>query len=284
MTTKVNQILTALNAIGIVAAMAMNAAAQQQLPQTTKEAIKGSASITTEHLQGTVEYVEGSTLLVRMADGAVREFNVPDSRRFLIDGKEVTVHDLKPGTKLSAMITTTTTPITDRTTTVGTGRVWWVSGSTLILTLPNGENREFIVKDDYKFTVNGNKNATVHDLRKGMTVSAERIVEEPRTEIVSNTVVSGQAPPPPAPKPVVAQTPPPPAPAPTQVAQARPAPVQAAPAPAPAPAPVQVAQAVPETPTQLPDSASKFPMVGVLGLLLMVAGLGLCRVGRRGSV
>src|SRR5882724_11996066 len=131
MTTRVHHILTTLTAIGMAAAMAMNAAAQQQMPQTTKEAIKGSASITTEHLQGTVEYVEGSTLLVRMADGSVREFNVPDSRRFLIDGKEVTVHDLKPGTKLSAMVTTTTTPITDRTTTVGTGKVWWISGKTV---------------------------------------------------------------------------------------------------------------------------------------------------------
>ena len=69
------------------------------MPQTTKEAIKGSASIATEQLQGTVEYVEGNTLVVRMADGAIREFNVPESRRFLIDGRELTVHDLKAGNK-----------------------------------------------------------------------------------------------------------------------------------------------------------------------------------------
>ena len=163
MTKRVNRILTALTAIGVAAAMAMNAAAQQQMPQTTKEAIRGSSSIATEHLQGTVEYVEGSTLVVRMADGGIREFNVPDSRRFLIDGTEVTVHDLKPGTKLSAMITTTTTPVIDRTTTVGTGKVWWVSGKTVILTLPNGENRQYTVKDDYKFTVNGEQEC--HGLR-----------------------------------------------------------------------------------------------------------------------
>ena len=274
MSTRVNHILTALAVIGAAGAMAVNAAAQQQMPQTTKEARKGSASISTQQLQGVVEYVEGRTLVVRMADGGIREFNVPDSRRFLIDGKELTVQELKPGTKLSARMTTTTTPVIERTTTVGTGKVWWVSGKTVILTLPNGENRQYTVKDDYKFTIDGNKNATVFDLRKGMTVSAEKIVEEPKTEIVSSTVVSGHAPPPP--KPVVAQTPPP-APAPRVVAEARPAPV-AAPAPAP------VAPAEPETPAQLPKSGSKFPLVGLLGLLLMAVGLGLSRVGRSESL
>ncbi len=272
MTTKLSNILMGLTA---AAAIVGQAAAQQQMPQTTKQAIRGSSSIATEHLEGTVEYVEGSTLVVRMADKSVREFNVPESRRFLIDGRELTVHDLKPGTKLSAMITTTTTSVTDRTTTVGTGKVWWVSGNNVILTLPNGENRQYKVKNDYKFTVDGNKNATVFDLRKGMNIAAEKIVEEPRTEIASNTVVSGQAPPAPAPRPVVAQTPPP-APAPREIAQA-------SPAPAPAPAPVQVAQAAPEAPTQLPNSGSKFPLVGTLGLLLIAAGLGLCRVRRSGS-
>jgi len=111
-----------------------------------------------------------------------------------IDGRDLTVHDLKPGTTLNATVITTTTPITDRTTTVGTGTVWWVAGKTVIITLPNGENRTYNVKDDYKFNVEGNPNATVSDLKKGMKISAEKIVEEPRTEIASDTVVTGQAP------------------------------------------------------------------------------------------
>jgi len=195
MTTRLNRILTAVTVIGAASTMQlMTAVAQQQLPQTTKEDIKGKALITTEKLQGAVEYVEGNTLLVRMTNGAIREFNVPESRKFIIDGRELTVHDLKPGTTLSATVTTTTTPITERTTTVGTGTVWWVSGKTVILTLPDGENREYTVKDDYKFSVDGNQSATVTDLRKGMKISAQKIVEEPRSEIVSNTVVTGQAP------------------------------------------------------------------------------------------
>jgi hypothetical protein len=50
------------------------------------------------------------------------------------------------------------------------------------------------VTDDYKFNVGGQK-ATVYDLRKGMRISAEKIVEAPRTEMASNVVVVGQAPP-----------------------------------------------------------------------------------------
>jgi hypothetical protein len=177
-----------------LAAVLMTGVAQQTLPQTTKDNIRGKATVTTEQLQGTVEYVEGNRLVVRMINGSIRTFEVPANRRFTIDGRDLTVHDLRPGTKLSATVTTTTTPITDRTTTIGTGTVWWVSGKTVIITLPNGENREYIVKDDYKFNIEGNASATVSDLKKGMKISAEKIVEEPRTEITSDTVVTGQAP------------------------------------------------------------------------------------------
>jgi hypothetical protein len=195
MTTKVNRLLTVLTGIAAGSVMVlMTGVAQQQMPVTTKESITSKASITTEQLHGTVEYVAGNHLVVRMTNGNIREFNVPESRKFTIDGQDLTVHDLKPGTKLSATVTTTTTPVTDRTTTVGTGTVFWVAGKTVIITLPNGENRTYKVEDNFKFSVEGNKTANVYDLRKGMKISAQRIVEEPRTEIVSNTVVTGQAP------------------------------------------------------------------------------------------
>jgi RNase P/RNase MRP subunit p29 len=193
MATTVNKLLTMLTGIAAGSVMVLTTGTAQQ-PQTTKESVKGKPSVTTEQLHGTVEYVEGNDLVVRMTDGRIREFHVPESRKFTIDGRDLTVHDLKRGTKLSATVTTTTTPVIDRTTTVGMGTVWWVAGKTVIITLPNGENRTYTVKDDYRFNVEGNKNATVSDLKKGMKISAERIVEEPRTEIASNTVVTGQAP------------------------------------------------------------------------------------------
>ena len=115
------------------------------------------------------------------------------------------MRDLKPGTKLSATITKTTTPVTVRTTTVGTARVWYVAAPNVILTLPSGENKQYTVKPDYKFIVNGQP-ATVFDLRAGMTVSAEKIVEEPTVEIATNSTVVGRSPGAPA-APAAAQAP-----------------------------------------------------------------------------
>jgi len=156
----------------------------------------------------------------------------------------VGVRDLTPGTRLNATITKTTTPVTVRTTTVGTGRVWYVAGTSVILTLPNGENKQYKVQPDYRFTVNG-KPASVFELRRGMTVSAEKIVEEPTVEIATNTQVVGSAP----------KT----APAPAMAQAAAPAP---APAPAAAPAPAVA-------PARLPKTGSPVPLGGLLGLLLV---------------
>jgi hypothetical protein len=181
---------------------------------------------------------------------------VPDSRKFLIDGKEVGVRDLKPGTKLTATITTTTTPVTVRTRTVGSGKVFFVSGPNVILTLPNGENRQYKVSKDVRFIIDG-KPATVYELRKGMTVSAEKIVEEPTTQIASNTEIVGQAPPEP-------------------VAAAEPAPApEVAPATPPSPEPArEMAQATPPA-AALPETSSPIFLIGLLGALLIAGSWGI---------
>ena len=260
MRTPRTNLTTLCTTFALTAFLASTAAAQ--MPQTTTQETKGAATVTTEKMSGEVVLVEGTTVIVKMADGELRTFsNVPDSRKATIDGKEVGVRELKPGTKLSATITKTETPVTVRTTTVGTGRVAFVSGSTVILTLPNGENKQYKVKPDYKFNING-KPASVFELRQGMTVSAEKIVEEPKVEIATDTKVVGQAPA--APKAAV------PAPAPA------PAPVAAAPALAPAPAPA----AAPAVPAKLPKTASLVPLAGLLGGLL-VAVSGALRIRRR---
>jgi hypothetical protein len=164
-----------------------------QMPQTTTERVPGAGTVTTQELKGEVVYVEGNSLVVKMSGGEYRTFNVPESRKFIVDGNELTVHQLKPGTKLTATVTTTTTPITVRTTTVGSGKVWHVMGKNVVLTMPDGQNKQFTVKEDTRFTVNGSP-ATVNDLRPGMIVSAEKVVEEPMTELTSDTQVVGQAP------------------------------------------------------------------------------------------
>jgi len=168
-------------------------AGAQQMPQTIKETIRGTARVTTEKASGTVLQAEGRTLVVQMSTGEIKQFQVPEARRFIIDGQELTVDKLKPGTTLNATVTTSKTPVTQRTTTIGTGRVWYVAGKNVIVTLPDGENRHYTVDENYRFLI-GDEKVSVHDLRKGMTISAEKIVEEPKTEIATDTVVTGQAP------------------------------------------------------------------------------------------
>ena len=162
--------------------------------QTTAERVKGSATVSTSQLKGEVVQVEGRDLLVRLSTGEMRTFRVPETRRFLIDGKELTVRDLQPGTTLTATVRTTTTPITVRTKSQLSGRVWFASPPNVILTLPDGQNKQYVVKDKtVKFMIEG-RPGTVFDLRKGMNVSAEKIVEEPDVEITTDTAVVGNAP------------------------------------------------------------------------------------------
>jgi len=179
---------------------------------------------------GTVEYVEGQHP-AGSHDGwsDFESSTCQKSRKFTIRraGKR-RFHDLKPGTKTQAATVTTTTTPHNRPDHHGGKQetVYWVAGKTVILTLPNGEKQT--VHGERRLQVQtsrATRRPPVFDLRKGMRVSAQKIVEEPqdgdclqyRRDWASPSL-------PPAPKTVVAQAPPP-APAPKrEVAQARPEP------------------------------------------------------------
>jgi len=66
MTAKIGRMLTGLctTAMVFTAASAM-VMAQQAMPKTTSEQMRGEASVKTEQLSGTVVTVEGNDLLVR---------------------------------------------------------------------------------------------------------------------------------------------------------------------------------------------------------------------------
>jgi hypothetical protein len=192
MTLKIQPVLMGAGALLTFSSVLAQIAAQE-MPQITTEQTKSDSGVTAEQLQGIVVKVEGNDLLVRAAGGELRNFIVPESTKFIIDGQERSLQELQPGTKLTAKVVTITIPLIERTTTIGAGKVWYVSGNTVVVTLPNKGNRMFTVEERFQFTVNGQK-ASVHDLKKGMTVSAQKIVEEPKTLIASDTVVTGQAP------------------------------------------------------------------------------------------
>jgi DNA-binding beta-propeller fold protein YncE len=177
-----------------VALLITTGALHAQITTKTEE-VKGTANtVVTQQMTGEVVWVHGDTLVAKMQpNGFYSVFNVKPGREFMIDGQTKHIGDLKPGTVLTAAVTTTTQPVTARQTSSLKGTVQWVQGKYLVLTLPNGEHHEYEVADTFKFDVNG-KPATARELRPGMVVSATRIVEVPRTEMSEKTVITGKAP------------------------------------------------------------------------------------------
>ena len=177
--------------LGVISVAGAGPRAQQTTQSKTPEA---GIQVTTAQLTGSVVVVDSNRLLVKMQpDGALRLFETPPGRKFIIDGQTKGVSDLKPGTLLTATVITKTQPITVRTVTLTNGTVWYVQDNFVILTLENGTNREYVVPESFRFVVEG-KPASVKELRKGMKVSATRIVEEPTTEMSEDTAVTGKAP------------------------------------------------------------------------------------------
>lgn len=223
--------------------------------QTQTNTATGQATHEVKVERAEVVYVSGNDVVVKMEDGTIRHVaNVPESTRVMVDGKELGVHDLKPGMKLERTITTTTTPKTITTVKSVTGKVWHVTPpSSLILTLEDGTNQQFKIPSGQKFNVDGQM-VDAWGLRKGMTVSATKVVEEPVTEVSTHKQLSGEMPPPPPPPPDV----------PIIVAVAVPTPSPAAPA----------------APAELPKTGSLLPLIGLLGFLAIATSFGLRAVRR----
>jgi hypothetical protein len=219
--------------------------------ETTTSSGTATHDVTVE--RGEVVSVFGNDLIVKMEDGSLRNFeNLPDSARVMVDGKELGVHELKPGMKLQRTLTVTTTPQTITTTKTVTGKVWQVSPpKTVILTLENGTNESFTVPEGQKFTINGEQ-TDVWGLKKGMKVNATKIVEEPLTLVEHQRQVTGSMPPPPAP-PVASM--------PILIAVAVPKPM--------------LAEAAPPAPQELPKGASILPLIGFSGILAVLGALAL---------
>jgi hypothetical protein len=221
--------------------------------QTTTTTTKGHATkqVTVEHAE--VLLVEGNDLLLKMEDGSIRHIpNIPESDKIDVDGRQLGIHDLKPGMKLQHTITVTTTPQTVTTVQSVTGKVFHVSPpNSVILTLEDGTNQSFKIPKDQKFNIQGTM-TDAWGLRKGMIVTATKVVEAPETVVSHERKVTGTMPAPP---------PAPPADVPILVAMAEPT---AAP----------TASAETSAPAKLPKTASELPLVGLLGLLCIFASLG----------
>jgi hypothetical protein len=253
--------LLSLLAAGIV--FLVFAAAMLAQDTTKTQTTTGTGSKNVQVDRGEVVYVSGNELVVKMESGEIRHFpNIPESARATVDGKELSIHELKPGMKLQRTIVTTTTPRTVTTVRTISGKVWQVNPpNTVILTLPDNTNKQYRIPKDQKFTIDGQEK-TAFELRKGMNVSATVLTAVPETVVAEQRRTTGSAPPPP-PTPalqgaLLIETP---APAPKTMAAA-------APAPEPAPA-------------SLPKTASALPMIGLVGLLCSGLSVGMRMLRRR---
>jgi hypothetical protein len=223
---------------------------------STTQTEHGPTTQTIKVERGEVFYVSGNDLVVKMEDGEIRHFpNVPDSATATVDGKELTVHDLKPGMKLQRTTVTSTTPRMITTIKTVTGKVWHVTPpNSVILSLQDGTNQSFKIPKGQKFTVNG-RQTDAFALKKGMTVSAVAITEVPETVVAQEVKRTGKMPQPP-PEPMQADVP--------MLVVSGPA----------AALPVETAAAEP-APTKLPKTGSYFPLVGLLGALSIALGVAL---------
>jgi hypothetical protein len=172
--------------------LAFTANAQVKTETNVEE---GLASQTVKVETAEVVYISGHDLVVRTDDGELRHFpNVPDDKTVTVAGKELTVHDLKPGMKLQRTTITTTTPKMITTVKTVTGKVWRVSPpNSVILTLEDGTNQSFSIPKGQKFNVNGQE-TDAWGLKEGMNISATAVTETPETVVSQEVIRTGKMP------------------------------------------------------------------------------------------
>jgi hypothetical protein len=242
-------------AVGAIApAIPVSLSAQVQTQTTTTI---GQPTTEVQVDRATVVLVDGNDLVVKTEDGRLKHFaNVPESVRATVDGQQLGIHDLKPGMTLERTITTTTTPQTITTVKHVTGTVWEVNPpSSVILTLEDGTHQQFKIPEGQKFNIDG-QTTDAWGLKKGMKVSATKIVEVPEEVVEQQKEYAGTMPPPapPADLPILVLI------VPVELAASEPAPA--------ASAPTETA------PATLPTTASQLPLIGILGAISLLSGLG----------
>jgi hypothetical protein len=256
----INQVATSRLFIGraasiaILAMVSLGAWAQDTTTSTTRHRER---SYNIEVKNAEVVYVEGNDLVLKFANGKVEHLVVPDSDKFKIDGKYLSVHDLMAGTRLTQTITTTTAPRDVTTVRTLKGKVWHVNApNSVIVTLPDHTNQRFEIPKNAKFFVNGQEK-TAFDLRKGMTFTATIVTDGGETVVSQTKNVTGYVPLPkfmPRASVLLFHGP--------------------GYAVAPAVAPVETASAEPPAET-LPKTGTMLPLMGLLGGLSLAGSFGL---------
>ncbi len=215
--------------------------------------------------------VDGNHLVVRGPNGT-RELTVPPDFRFTVDGKSLTVGDLKPGMKGTATVTTTTIERPVYVTTVKMGTVLSQNGRSVVIREDNGTIRRFTQSESDARGVSwyiNDKPVRLTDLEKGDTLAATIVSQGPpeiltMQEVDAQLAAAGEAA-------VAAEAP---------ADEAASVPPAAAPAAAPAPEPQAATQEAAPEPTaaetstpfdDLPKPYTKNPFFWLLVTIVVVA-------------
>ena len=135
--------------------------------------------------------VDGDVLVTKLIpSGEIRTVVVPEGREFIIDGNAVTVDKLKPGTVLSATITTVPSPDTVE---VVSGTIIHISGMTIVMRMDNRQVKQFTASTDWEFDVGGKK-MNVRELRANQRLTAVSYKADPRTLIAPDAQITGKSP------------------------------------------------------------------------------------------
>ena len=206
---------------------------------------------------------------------------MPDDFRFNVDGKMLSVHELKPGMSGTANVTTKTTTVPVTVTEVKDGIVTKALGTSIIVATDGGYkmfSQSDIDKRGVKIMRSG-KPAQISDFRENDRLTATIITSKPprvmtQKEVNATLASSGAAG-------AGAGAAAAPAPAPSSAAAAKPG--ASAPPTAAAPPSTAAPTSGAAAPRKLPKTASPVPLLGLAGLASLLAGLGLTVRRRRAT-
>ena len=236
----------------------------------TATAVRAQTTTTSETKKFQIISVDGNTLVVRLPEGT-REMAVADDFRFNVDGKMLSVQELRPGMSGTATITTRTTVTPVVVTEVKNGTVMQNMGTSILVRTEDGLrmfSQADIDKRGIKIWRDG-KLAEVSDFRANDKLTATIVTTKPprvmtEKEVQATLAKSGGA-------------------AGTGAGAATPAPARAGASTSQPPASQPPAATSGSAPRTLPRTASPLPLLGLAGLASLLAGLGLTVARRRST-